>query len=203
VPGASHLAPRVPSLLNTTAGVVDIDGVAVAGPLYNDNLPLRGQPPRVNTVPGAIAIQRLVDRIVWVAQYANPVAFAPLLRRAPPSGVTPRPFVLQYPRGDQTVPNPMTADLIRAGAFPDRVSLYRHDLNFGLPGVPADSHTYFTTINAANPNYFRIMLGAQHQIATFFESDGKTVIHPTPNEFWEAPIKTPPPEDLFYLPRRE
>jgi hypothetical protein len=201
--GAGHLASRIPALLNSAYGVTSVDGVTVTEPFFDDNLPLRNEPPRVNTVPGALAIQRLVDRIVWTAQYANPVAFAPLVRRAPPSGVRPRPFLLQYPRGDQTVPNPITADLIRAGDFVDRVSFYRHDLNFGLPGVLADPHAYFTTFNAANPDYFRIMLGAQHQVATFFESDGKSMIRPTPNEFWEVPIKSPPPEDLFYLPRRK
>ena len=53
----------------------------------------------------------------------------------------------------------LTADLIRAGDFADRVSFYRHDLNFRLPGVPPNPHAYFNTINAANPNYYRVMLG--------------------------------------------
>jgi hypothetical protein len=190
--GTAHLASRTPSLINSTYGITSIDARPVEPPFYNDNLPLRDEAPRINTVPGAVAIQRVVDGIVWVGQYASPVAFAPLVRRAPLAGVPARPFLLQYPRGDQTVPNPITADLIRAGDFfADRVSFYRHNLNFGLPGVQADPHAYFTTINAANTNYYRVMLGAQHQVATFFESDGATVTRPTPTNLWETPISLP------------
>jgi hypothetical protein len=196
-----QLAARAPSLLNSAYGVTSIDGVATAAPFFNENLPLRDQPPLVNTVPGAVAIQRVVDGIVWCAQIADTVAFAPLLRRAPPAGVPARPFILQWARSDQTVPNPSAAALVRAGEFADRVTFYRHDLNFGNAGVPANPHAFLSTINAATPNFQRIALGAQHQIAMFFQSDGATVIHPTPTELWEAPINSPLSEDLFFLPR--
>jgi hypothetical protein len=53
----------------------------------------------------------------------------------------------------------------------------------------------------APPAYSRVALGAQHQIGTFFESDGVSAIHPTPVELWEAPIRLPLPEDLFLMPR--
>ena len=199
--GTDLLATRMPSLINSAYGVTSIDDRPVtAGPYFNENLPLRDQPPLVNTVPGAVAIQRVVDYIAWASQIGNATAFAPLLRRTPPAGVPARPFVVQYARGDQTVPNPSAMDLIRAGDFADRVSFYRHDLNFGLPGVPADPHAYLNTINAANPNYYRICLGAQHHIATFFESDGRTFANPTPNDLWETPIAYLR-DDLFYLPR--
>jgi hypothetical protein len=77
---------------------------------------------------------------------------------------------------------------------------YRHDLNFGLAGVPADPHTYVTA-QLQSANYARIAVGAQEQIVAFFKSDGQSVIHPTPMELWEVPIRNPLPEDLFYLPR--
>lgn len=64
----------------------------------------------------------------------------------------------------------------------------------------AGPHAYLTTINATNPNYHQIMLSAQHQAATFFDSDGRKVIHPSPAEL-RVPIKTPLAGDLFYLPR--
>ena len=54
----------------------------------------------------------------------------------------------------------------------------------------------------APANYSRIALGAQRQIAQFFASDGTTMVHPTPTDLWEVPIRMPMPEDLFYLPRR-
>ena len=199
--GADQLAARTPSLINGADGLTSVDGQPVTAPYFNENLPLRDEPPRINTVTGAVAIQRVVDRIVWASMYADAIAFVPRLRRAPPAGVPARPFLVQWARGDQNTNNPQMTELILAGDFADRVSFYRHDLNFGLPGVPANPHAFFNTILASNTNFYRIFLGAQHQAATFFESDGRTVMHPAPTELWEVPIKMPLPVDLFYLPR--
>src|SRR5439155_9316068 len=41
--------------------------------------------------------------------------------------------------------------------------------------------------------------GAQEQIATFFATDGATVIHPDPARFFETPIQGPLPEDLSFI----
>lgn len=194
------LAARTPPLLNSEFGLKNIDGLKVGEPFFNENLPLRNQPPVVNTVPGAGDIQRVIDRVIWVTQIANPVAIAPFLRRSPPAGVRARPFVLQFARSDASVANLTTTQIIRAGRCADRVLFYRHDLNFGKEGVPANSHLYLSAVRA-EPNYSRVALGAQQQIATFFESDGREVIHPEPAELWERPISSPLPEDTFYLPR--
>ena len=78
---------------------------------------------------------------------------------------------------------------------------YRHDLNFGNDGVPANPHLFLPQIGSP-PNFSRIALGAQQHIAAFFESDGAKVISPVPAEFWEVPVKMPLPEDTFYLPRQ-
>jgi hypothetical protein len=69
-----------------------IGGVTVQPPYFNENLPLRNQPPVVNTVPGAIAIQQFLNRSTWIAGRGDPVSFAPHLRRSPPSGVGPAPI---------------------------------------------------------------------------------------------------------------
>jgi hypothetical protein len=195
-----HLEERTPSLVNSADGLTSIDGVAVAAPYFNENLPRRDQPPLVNTVPGAVAIQRVIDQNAWAEQIASAVAFAPLLRRTPPPGVAARPFVFQFARSDRATVNPASSEAVRAGAFADRVSYYRHDLNFGLAGVPADPHLYITA-QQQPANYGRVAVGAQDQIATLFASDGVTVIHPTPTELWEVPINLPMPEDRFFLPR--
>ena len=194
-----RLSERTPSLINSP-GLTSVDGVAVAGPFFDENLPLRNQPPLVNTVPGAVAIQRAIDHGAWAEQIASGVAFAPLLRRAPPAGVPARPFLHQFARSDRAAVNPASSENVRAGDFADCVTYYRHDLNFGLLGVPADPHFYITA-QQQGANYARVAVGAQNQIAIFFASDGVTVIHPTPTELWEAPIRSPLPEDLFFLPR--
>jgi hypothetical protein len=55
------------------------------------------------------------------------------------------------------------------------------------------------TVNAASRN--AVAFGAPHQIGAFFESDGASVIQPTPAELSESPIRAPLPEDPFYMPR--
>ena len=177
-----------------------IDGVAVAPPFFNESLPLRDQRPLTDPAPGATAIQRVLDRKAWGEQTASAAAFAPLLRRAPPAGVPARPFVFQFARSDLATVNPASSETVRAGDFADRVTYYRHDLNFGLAGVPAGPHNYITA-QQQPANYARVAIGAQNQIATLFATDGATVIHPTPTELWEAPIKSRLPDDLFFLPR--
>ena len=134
------------------------------------------------------------------AQPTNTVAFASLLRRAPLADAPARPFVVQAARSDTASVNPGTSELIRAGDFADRVLFYRHDFNFGLPGVPPTPHPYIFQVGAA-PNFSRVAFGAQDQIGTFFETDGAQMTHPAPAALWEAPISGPLPEDTFFLPR--
>ena len=95
--------------------------VAVLPPFFNEDLPLRNEPPVLTPVPGAIAIQQFADRSTWIAQRGSPIGTAPRLRLRPPAGIMPRPFVLAFARGDTASPNPNTTRIIRAGAFDDRV----------------------------------------------------------------------------------
>ena len=46
-------------------------------------MPLRNLPPLVDTVPGASAIQQLLEWTEWTSQAGNPVAYAPHLRAGP------------------------------------------------------------------------------------------------------------------------
>jgi hypothetical protein len=97
------LATWVPSLLN------------VGGVQFNENLPLRDQPPVRNEVPGAMALQEVLDWLAWVQQAGNPVAYGPYLRHQPLEGVPAKSVVLQLAKGDQQVPNPTETALLRAG----------------------------------------------------------------------------------------
>jgi hypothetical protein len=186
------LATRVPPLLN-------------AGPLappawgFDENLPLRNLPPVVNTVPGAMEIQAVIEHTEWASQPGDPVAYAPHLRRSPLRPVDPPPVVIQFARGDQTVPNPTTTNLFRAGDLADRSSYYRHDLvRMALPGAPANPHTFLT--NIASPSVGALAVAAQQQIATFFASDGTVVIDPdgAGGLFFEVPIAGDLPEGLNF-----
>jgi dienelactone hydrolase len=212
----SLLDSRTPSLLNTP-GITSRDGVAVSQPYFNENMPLRDgipltvqlddgtthviQSPVINTVPGAEAIQEVFENMEWVSQSANPVAYAPHLRKDPLPGVPVRPVLILFGKGDQTAPNPVESAVVRAGDLADRTTFYRNDLAFAEDqGVPKDPHAFMVRIDSSDPLVAAIAAGAQTQIATFFESDGAEIIQPEPARFFEVPIAGALPEDLNFIP---
>jgi hypothetical protein len=186
---ALFLVSRVPSLLN-------------GGPSgFTDNVPLRDQPPVINTKPGAMAIQTFLDAGVWMGQAGDPVAWAPFIRKSPLPGETAKRVIIQFARGDKTVPNPTATALIRSGDLTDRTTFFRNDLAFaGNPAFPKNPHTFLTNIAGA-PAVAAVAVGAQTQIGVFFASDGALTIDPDgPGPLFEVPIVGPLPEDLGFIP---
>jgi hypothetical protein len=190
----ASLGSRVPSLLN--------DGPPLTPPLFgfNENMPLRDQPPLTNTVPGAIEIQTALDATEWVSQSGNPVAYAPHIRRSPLDGMEAKSVIIQFAKGDQTVPNPTASALIRAGDLADRTTYFRNDLAFAAnPATPKNPHTFLTRIST--PSVAAFALGAQQQIAIFFATEGAVVIDPDGlGPFFEVPIAGELPEELNFIP---
>ena len=181
------LAFRVPQLLN-------------GGPFgFTDNMPLRNQPAVVNTVPGAIAIQTFLDNANWLQQAGDPVAWAAFLRKQPLSGEPAKNVIIQFARGDKTVPNPTATALIRSGALTDRTSFFRNDLAFAAdPSFPKNPHAFLANLigDAAVA-----AVEAQTQIGIFFASDGALTIDPDgPGPLFEIPITGALPEDLGFIP---
>jgi hypothetical protein len=154
----------------------------------------------VNNVPGALAIAEVLDRNEWVQQSGNPVSYAPLIRKQPIRGSVPKPVIVQYAKGDTTVPNPTSSALVRAGALQDRTTYFRNDLAVANnAGVAKNPHTFLT--NIASPAGVGYAAAAQTQIAVFFQTNGATVIDPDgPGPFFEVPISLPLPEGLNFLP---
>lgn len=186
------LATRLPSLIN----VADPSGI-----VFNENIPLRGAAPLTNTVPGAMAIQRLLDRNEWVQQSGNPVSYASLIRKQPLRGNAAKPVILQFAKGDQTVPNPTTSAILRAGGLADRATYFRNDLAYAATGgaIPKNPHTFLTNIGSAAGVPFAI--GGQSQIAAFFASNGLLTIDPdAAGPIFEVPIAGPLPEGLNFIP---
>jgi hypothetical protein len=107
---------------------------------------------------------------------------------------------IQFAKGDQTVPNPTASAIFRAGDLTDRSTFFRNDLAFAaFPSIPKNPHTFLT--NIAIPAAAPLALGAQAQIAIFFESDGTVVIDPDGAlPIFEVPIAGPLPEALNFLP---
>ncbi|HEU4892638.1 MAG TPA: hypothetical protein VFT47_13875, partial [Vicinamibacterales bacterium] len=213
VPG-EILASRLPPLLNPP-GIRVIDGLELSPPFFDDNTPLRDQIPMtvepedltarivqspvLNTVTGAMAIQRMGETFEWVSQAGSPLAYAPHLRKAPLVGVSARPVLFQIAKGDQTAPNPTTTAMLRAGDLADWTLYYRHDLARAEdPLMPANPHGF--AVGVAPTSRFRLIaLGAQDQAAAFFASDGAMIIHPEPARFFEVPIAGPLPENLNFI----
>ncbi len=186
---------RAPSLIN----VVHASGIA-----FNENIPLRNEPVRINNVPGAMAIQLTLDRFEWAQQAGNPVAYAPFIRKQPLPGQAAKPVILQFAKGDSTVPNPTTTAILRAGDFADRATYYRNDLSYAFNNaVGKNPHVFLT--NIGNPAAAPWAVAAQAQIAVFFASHGTVTIAPplpdgTPAPFFETPIVPPLPETLNFIP---
>ncbi len=169
---------------------------------FNENLPLRNQPPLVDTVPGAAPIQTSIENNEWAQQAANPATYAPHLRFAPLAGVPQKSIILQYARGDQTVPNPTTSAIIRAGGLQSQTTMFRNDLAFAAnPAFPKNPHTFLVRIAGVAAPVAGVALAAQEQIALFVATGGTTVIDPDgPGPLFETPLVGPPPEDLAYIP---
>ena len=186
------LISRLPSLINVTPNPSGIE--------FNENMPLRNEPPRINNVAGAMAIQQLLDRNEWVQQSGNPVSYAERIRKNPLPGHAAKPVLIQFAKGDVTVPNPTSTAIIRAGDLADRAVYFRNDLAVAAdPTVPKNPHTFLTNIGAAGTAPYAV--GAQQQIAVFFATHGTTVIDPDgAGPFFEVPISLPLPEGLNYLP---
>ena len=177
------LLTRVPSLYNTAPNPSFTN--------FLENQPLRNEALRVDTVPGASAIQTQLDQSEWAQQTANPAAYAPHVRS---------PIILQFARGDQTVPNPTTSAIIRAGNLASRTTLYRHDLAWAANPVASARNPHAFLTGVTNPFFAPFALAAQNQIATFFQSDGLTVIDPDgPGPIFETPTSMVP-EDLAFIP---
>ena len=104
----------------------------------------------INTVPGAMAIQEAIDNTEWVSQSGNPVAYAPHLRKRPLRETDPPRVIIQFAKGDQTVPNPTASAIFRAGDLTDRSTYFRNDLvRLAIPTAPANPHTFL--MNIAGP----------------------------------------------------
>lgn len=199
---AIALASRQPQLLNLPYVAPPAGFPSYLGLRFDENMPLRNLPPVVNAVPGAMAIAEVLDRLEWVQQSGNPVSYAALIRKQPLRGSAAKPVILQFAKGDQTVPNPTSSAIVRAGGLEDRTTLFRNDLVVAADAtgtVPKNPHTFLT--NIATPAMAPLAVAGQAQIAEFFKSNGELIIDPDAgNPFFEVPITLPLPESLNFLP---
>jgi hypothetical protein len=164
---AGFLGANLPPLLNLPNG-------------FDEDYPLPGQPVRVTTVPGALAIQNVLELTEWLDTAGDPGSFAARL--------APRPMLVQFARADRTMPNPATSLFIRAAGLQSSTWIYRHDLARAKdPTLPLDPHPFlvlFVTLGGSSIQLpgitgLAISLDAQNQFAGFFAADGRSI--PDPN----------------------
>ena len=195
------LAERVPSLIN------------LSGINFDENLPLRDQPPVINVVAGAVEIQEVIDNYEWVGQSGGAVPFSVHLRRDPLRGVDPKSVIIQFARGDRSVPNPATTAVLRAGDLADRATYYRFDLFLAEnPTTPPSLNDPHGLIHLGPSPFLALPpevraaanavgVAARDQIAVFFATDGVEVIDPDgPGALFETPVVPPLPEDVVFFP---
>ena len=209
------LQQHVPGLLNPP-GITQLPDVnvqvtapfgrvAVTAPFYNENMPTPGEPPRVNTIAGALEIQEYFERLEWLNANNAAGAFMEYLRSKPINGPA-RPVLIQMARGDRTTVNPSVAEGIRAAdvraaaarLLADRVTLFRWDLFPGRsPSV--DPHTFLTATDLAAAKD-TVALPAQEQIAAFYNSNGTETIDPDgAGPLFETPAVTIPTDFGFVV----
>lgn len=188
-------------------GLMNHPSGATPGDQIVENIPLRDEPVRINSVPGAMALQEFIDRSHWAAQVGDPVTYAPHLRKSPLVGVTAKSVIVQFGKGDQIVPNPTQTALVRAGDLADRTTFFRTDLFYAtqprpLPAAispPIYPHTFLNTFSPAGAA--AVSLQAQAQIATFFATDGAVTIDPDgAGPLFETPIGLLPETLNFQTP---
>jgi hypothetical protein len=147
---ASILGAHRPSLLN-------------GGPRngFTEDQPLPGDAPVRRPAKGALAIQDAFARFNWIGRSGSPEAYSPLIGG--------RRVLIQAAYGDQTVPNPTTGFVVRAGRLAGRTTLYRNDKTASRAQNP---HGFLT-----DPPIAGNALG-KAQAVEFLASDGRKVIDP-------------------------
>jgi hypothetical protein len=160
-----YLGARTPPLLNSPGG-------------YRESYPLRYQPVVVNDVPGAIAIQELLDRIEWIEMPGAPASYATHLHSSTLPGVPIKRALFQFAWGDMTVVNPANLMLLRYANLWHTSSVYRNDrARAASPELPRNPHAFllnlFSTPEAA------VALAAQEQAARFL-AGSDTLFDPNP-----------------------
>jgi hypothetical protein len=150
---------------------------------FTESLPLFMDKPVTDPAKGALAIQEALARTNWIDRSGSPEAFSPLLRQHPLRGVPKKEVIYQFAYGDQTVPNPTSATLIRAGKLMKRTSFYRNDR---------------TATSDTNPHGFLLdprLQGrnqGQLEVLEFIDSQGATILDPdAAGNTWEVPIAEP------------
>lgn len=165
---ANSLRDRQPGLLN--GGINQ----------FTESLPLYLDPPVTEPADGAISIQQAFARTNWLNRPGSPESFAPRIRLHPLPDAGRKRVLYQFAHGDETVPNPTSATIMRAGNLADVTSFYRNDRTITRGFNP---HGFLLDPRIQGRNQ------AQLEVLAFIASDGEQIVDPDgPGPTWEVPI---------------
>ena len=158
----------------------------------NDNYVFRDQEVVVNKVPGAVAVQAGFESADWLQMLGDPLSFASHLKLDPLPGLTPKPVLFLFAKGDIEIPNPMNSALIRAAGIQETSWFLQFDQAMAAASAAgyndlSNPHRLFSYPGVFSyPDQQSIALAEQQQVATFLASDGKK--DPDPNPLLTAPF---------------
>ncbi|MCW2667777.1 MAG: hypothetical protein JWN57_2739 [Frankiales bacterium] len=176
IPEVSRLGAFRP-LLGAALGPLRNGGPGRDG--FTESLPLRRDPRVDDPQQGAIPIQRVLDTHTWVTRSGSPEAYAPRLGAG--GDFASKKVIFQVAYGDGTVPNPTSAELLRAGDLYDRTWIYRNDRT-----ATATNNPHGFLLDPLLPAHFE----GQEQIRRFIATNGVDERDPdTPQKpAWEPAV---------------
>jgi hypothetical protein len=178
-----YLGTRQPMLLNLPGGDFDEQNA------------LRYEPVKPLTLPGAGAIQEVMERIEWLEAPGSPANFAPHFFSATLTGVPLKRALFQFAIADQFVVNPSETMFVRAANMREQTSIYRHDwMKQIIPDIKDDPHDYLSWL-VEQPKGSGVALAAFTQAATFIAA-GQGLFVPDVNPI----VKSIYGIDLFETP---
>ena len=120
-------------------------------------------------------------KATWkTARSGSPEAYAPRLGRN--GTFKDKKVLFQVAYGDGTVPNPTSAEILRAGGLYEKAWVYRNDRT---PNAANNPHGFLL-----DPRFAPATQQGQAQVAAFL-GDGEVVDPDGPGPVWEVPISDP------------
>ncbi len=146
---------------------------------FTESMPLRRDPKISDPVQGAIPIQETLARASWIQRPGSPETYAPRLR--PDAEFGDKRVLVQVAYGDGTVPNPTTAEILRAGELYDDTWVYRNDRTTNAANNP---HGFL--LDPFLPAHFE----GQEQIRRFL-GEGEERDPDAAKDDWEPAVSQP------------
>jgi hypothetical protein len=161
-------------------------------PLANfvEDLPQRGQPLKIIEKKGAAKVQDFFDLAEWLQEPGDPDMYARHLLIEPLNGGGPAEVVWYIAIGDNSMANPLSANVVRAGSLHNVTACFRADLveeEHGFLWTTHDVH-YFMRRPSDEKNLGPVSVSARELILEFFKT-GELIDPDGEGPVFEVPIQ--------------